>query len=147
VLSDVVRFESFEAFVAEPPPQGLGVDIDTLKKLCLDDPVMVDIIDRETQRPAGGDPRTNGVIHPIGEGTRDRSTKHLRRLRKDFGDLHEAVMEGEASVTGAAIEAGIYPKRVSINLGSADSAAQTILRHADASFVAALGRLLQEGAP
>ena len=53
------------------PPEGLGVDLDTLRKVCRDDVEALDIIDRETRRPAHRP--VSGVIHSTSSKT-DRPT-------------------------------------------------------------------------
>lgn len=144
-----IGFPTFQEFVVKHPPEGLGADLRLVKRICADDPEAMDKIDQATVGSHGGDrksDRIKRVNHPLdNEGGQDRSGKHIRRLRKDGGDLHTEVVAGRKGVTAAAIEAGIYPRRVSINLGSPDSAAATILRHADAEFVGNLADLLAKG--
>jgi len=52
----------------------------------------------------------------------------LRRLRKDFPELHKEVVNGKTTVQAAAIQAGIRTKQISINLQSSVSAARTIIK-------------------
>lgn len=137
---EVYTFDRFEDFVETPPTAGLGATIRMLKHICRDDPVALDMIDRAAQRPAHR-PAGSRVIHPTfqeGEKLQDRSTKHLRRLRQDHPDLHERVLTGEMTVTEAAVQAGVYPKRIAINLQSPASAAATIRNNSSPEFIAQL---------
>jgi hypothetical protein len=78
----------------------------------------------------------NQCSYPGEQKTRDTSTQNLRRLRKDRPDLHEKVLANDMTVTEAAVAAGIYPKRIAINLKSPKSAAATIRNNATPEFVA-----------
>ncbi len=55
-------------------------------------------------------------------------------MRKDFPDLHSRVVDGKESVTKAAVKAGFYPKRTSVNLANAKSAAGTIIKAGGAEY-------------
>lgn len=143
VRGEVVRHERFEEFVAAPPLKGLGAEISLIKRIVADDREAVDLLDQALQGKHGGD-RSKGVNHPLGGERRDRTTKHMRRLRKDFPELHEAVLNGQMSVYTAAVEAGIYPKRATINLTDPVSAARTLRTKASPEFLAELRRLLDE---
>jgi hypothetical protein len=86
-----------------------------MRKLCRDDPEARDLIDRETANPHGGDRKSEQIkmlIQPLDNDSKsEQSDRNLRRLRKDAPDLHQQVLSGAKSVTRAAIEAGIYPRR------------------------------------
>lgn len=95
-----------------------------LRDICRDDPVAIDMLDLAVQRP-NHRPALSGVIHPTSlseEKDRDRSTKHLRRLREDRPDQHERVLSKAMTVIEAAVAAGFYPPRIAINLKSPESA-------------------------
>jgi hypothetical protein len=152
VTERVEEFASFEEFVREPLPDGLGSEIRTLKHLCQDTPEALDAIDRATVGEWGGDRKSEdikGVNHSLDPSTeakkRDRSGQLLRRLREQRPDLHARVLNKEKSVAAAATEAGFYPKRVSVNLRSPESAASSIRRSASPEFIEALAELLQRG--
>jgi len=75
---------------------------------------------------------------------RDRSGQQLRRLRKDFPALHAEVIGGGLTVHEASVRAGVFPKRVSVNLSSPASAAKTLSGAAAPEFIGELARLLSE---
>jgi hypothetical protein len=165
---ELVSFKSFEEFVQAPPLEGLGSTIRQVKNLCKDDKAALAALDRATvgepgapegnQNNASGvnqytlqdaeDSRTNGLSQPIcptTEKKRDRSGRLLRRLREQRQDLHKQVLNKDKSVAEAAIEAGFYPKRISVNLRSPESAASSIRRSASPEFIEALVKDLQRG--
>lgn len=97
----------------------------------------MDLLDQATQTQHGGDRKSEeikGLNHSF-DKKRDRSGQNIRRLRKDFPDLHNQVLTGLKTVTEAAVEAGIYPQRISINTTSAHSAAESIRRNCDQTFI------------
>jgi hypothetical protein len=50
---EVFRFDNFKEFVETPPPDGLGTTVATLIRLCVDDPLVVDLIDEVVQFTIG----------------------------------------------------------------------------------------------
>ena len=108
----------------------MGATLDQLRGVCRADPEALDAIARATQN-APGRPPVNGVNHPNKQETPDRSGKHLRRLRKDFPDLHHQVVDGGKTVHAASLEAGIYPARASVPL-SVEGFARAISKHLSA---------------
>jgi hypothetical protein len=137
---------TFAEFVTRKPLDGLGSDVKTIQRMCADDTETLDLIDRASKEEAkhGGDRKSVGVKgmnHSLDATIRDRSSQHLRRLRKDFPDLHKRVLKNELSVSQAAIEAGIYPKRISISVVSPKSAAGTIINAVDDDYI---HRLIEE---
>lgn len=105
-----VRHESFESYVTDDLPTGLGTTISMLKSLCQNDPAARDAIDRATQGPQG---RRTDLLYNIQEVKAPTGTSKdaaLRRLRKDRPDLHEKVIEGRMSAHAAAVEAGFRKK-------------------------------------
>jgi hypothetical protein len=127
-----VHHDSFAHFVAAQPLEGLGVTTALLKRMCADDKGIVDLIDQAEQGKHGGDhtsAASKRKISPLATGKEtDRSTRDLRRLRKDFPELHKEVVNGKTTVQAAAIQAGIRTKQISINLQSSVSAARTIIK-------------------
>jgi hypothetical protein len=111
-MQSEVRHESFERYVTDNLPTGLGTTIRFLKNLCRDDAEALEAIDRATKREPGDwnthpDPsvivnNVNGNERPVGN-SRDAA---IRRLRKDRPDLLEKVIAGQLSAHAAAIEAG-----------------------------------------
>lgn len=115
----LVHFTSFRKFVEAPTPLGLGTDLKTLQKLCSADPAVVDLIDRtqETSQQ-GGDRRSanfKSTESPIKISVRGNSSTYaLRKLRKQFPDLHQSVIAREISPHGAMIAAGLKQKSIYI---------------------------------
>ncbi len=52
---EIVSFKTFDKFVVAKVPTGLETDIKTLKNLCRDDTVALDLIDQAVQGTHGGD--------------------------------------------------------------------------------------------
>jgi len=72
------------------------------------------------------------------------STYALQRLKRDRPDIADKVVRGELSANAAAIEAGFRPRKVSINMEDAHSAARSLLRHMDAETLNELVHLLAQ---
>jgi hypothetical protein len=67
------------------------------------------------------------------------------RIARDHPDILQRMQAGEfKSVAAAAKEAGIYPKRVSVNLVSAEKAARTLRRVASPEFIMSLMEALRD---
>jgi len=150
----VAEWDNFQSFVEGKPLAGLGESMALIKRLCRDDPAALDAIDKACQRgpgnptPSGNNQHTRDKVKgenqssyqgDEGNPKRDRSTQFIRRLRKDFPDLHQRVLAKKMKVNEAAVEAGIAPRRVSVNLSDADSAARTLAK-ADKAFLRELHR-------
>lgn len=151
-LKQVVEFDRFIDYVTADPLPGIGASVEILRRLCADNiqarQALEDALIGERGAPEGNKnaDKTNRVIHPICSDlpSQAKQTKSLRRLRREFPALHAQVMAGKKTITAAAVEAGIYPKRVSVNLQDAKSAAQSIVRNAGAEYAADLVRQIEE---
>lgn len=143
---EIYKFDKFEDFIAAPPTAGLGASMKVLKEICREDPVALDMIDQAVQMPHGGSrvKVLNQQLDHDEEAKQDGSSRHLRRLRKDRPDLHEKVLAGEMTITAAVVDAGFYPKRVSIRLDDVASAIATIERNASPEFIAEMKKQWQE---
>jgi len=141
----VAEFKTFIEFVTTAPLEGLGADLPLLRRLCGDNTEVRTELDRVTRQGRGApegnknaakhkEPETNGLNQPICL-RRDRADRDLRRLEKDYPDLHEQVVRDGRAVYDAAIEAGFYPKRIAVNLRNAQSAARTLLNNASPEFI------------
>jgi len=148
-----VTYERFEDFVSTPPLAGLGAHLTLVKRIVSDDPVTRDLLDQALQKPVGINQYTMGGLiqsthsddreaSPPEAEKRDRSGQLIRRLRRDFPELHEQVLRGEKTVTSAAVEAKIYPNRVTVNLANPESAAQALKAKASPEFLEELKKLL-----
>jgi hypothetical protein len=147
----VVIFDKFAEYVTTPPLEGLGATVEILRKICQaeKDIEALDKLDDAIRRPPGGDTRsetakTIGLNQPNGqrEQKRDRSGRTRHQLHQEFPDLYKTVIAGEKTVTKAAVEAGVYPRRIAVNLQSPASAAATLRKAATPEFLAELRRLL-----
>lgn len=106
----MVEHDCFERFVTVDLPEGLGMELRTLKNLCRDDTSALEAIDRATKRPHGGNHSKTDNIQdaPAPSGTsRDAA---LRRLRKDRPDLLQQVVDGVMSANAAMVKAGFRKK-------------------------------------
>lgn len=124
----IVEFPKFMDFVKEKPPEGLGTDLRTLQRLCQDDKVTLDLLDRETaQGPGAPEGNQNAAesktIDSNRNGCFDENAKRpvgttaayaLRRLRSSRPDLHERVLANDLSPNAAMIEAGFRQKTITI---------------------------------
>lgn len=107
---EIVTFERFSEFVTTPPLEGLGEDVDTLKRLCADDMETLDLLDAAMQAGQKPGERTDlvSIINDVNDDRPAGTTRTyaLRRLRKSRPDLHEQVIAGDLSPHAAMIEAG-----------------------------------------
>jgi UDP-N-acetylmuramoylalanine-D-glutamate ligase len=116
-MQSEVRHESFERYVTDNLPTGLGTTIRFLKNLCRDDDEALEAIDAATKHKPGGGKnqhtKQNSLVDNINEATRPTGTSRdaaIRRLRKDRPDLLEKVIAGQLSAHAAACEAGFRKK-------------------------------------
>jgi hypothetical protein len=141
---EVVRFDRFSDFVSTPPLEGLGADLATLKRMCADNPRVLDALDQvSTGRPGGANnpeghnQHSDSVVNTDNvsiDHRTERSEDHgngrayaLRRLRNERPDLHEQVLSGELTPHAAMIEAGFRKKTMTLPTGIEDLAA-TLMR-------------------
>ena len=135
-LRETISFETFQAFVETAPPEGLGTNLKTLRKLCTDAPEILDLIEwMREPRKRGGDRRSkkfrdskdNNV--PFEKPARGNSVGFaLRRLREERPDLHQKVLARELSVNGAMIAAGFRKKNI-IVAKDVEKTARTLQEH------------------
>lgn len=112
---EIVEFERFVDFITSKPLAGLGEDLESIKRICRDDPKALDAIDRVTVNPkhihiADND---NIIINQSEQGT--SSQYALRRLRKDRPDLHEQVLQKKLTPHAAMVEAGFRKQTFSVS--------------------------------
>lgn len=145
-----VIYNRFEDFVVTPPLSGLGTNLNLIRRIVADDPVtqrlLNQAIDPAMEASMCMDLHQNetGLIQPnSSDEKRERSGKLLRRLCKDFPELYEQVLRGEKTATTAAVEAKIYPPRVTVNLEKPEAAAALLIAKASPEFLTELKKLLQ----
>lgn len=137
----LVRHDTFQEFVQDPPLRGLGADLAMLERMCAHDPEAASLLDAVLQRPSGR-PRTVNNINgsrPVGTS----QAQALRRLRDHDPDLHTRVLAGELSPHAAMVEAGFRPRTISVRVADPDSVARTLRRHMTADDRARLAELLK----
>jgi hypothetical protein len=111
-----VQFDEFSGFINAHPPDGLGTDVDMLKRMCEDDEEALRLLREETTGEAGDNQHTEVSDNirdrrPSGGNSKDYT---LDRLAREDTELYERVVEGEISANQAAIEAGFRDKKASI---------------------------------
>lgn len=156
-LNEKVEHSDFRSFVSMPPLKGLGTTMEEIKKVCCDDPKLVDMLDRAEQKPKG-----NATGHNQYSGNNDNihiSTKPkqesptgtsqqagLRRLRnnEETQELYQQVLNGDLSVHSACVKAGFRSPTLTIPIDP-QRAAKAILKRFNADEVRHLIDLLQAG--
>lgn len=134
-----VEFHSFVEFVKTPPLEGLGSDIKTLERLCLDDEDALTLL-RKVQLHQGA--RTDLVdnINEVGRTSGTSKSYTADRLQRKRPDLYKRVVSGELSTNAAAIQAGFRTKTITVPL-DVERAASTLARHFDLEELQALAEL------
>lgn len=147
-LGKHVIYEQFKDFVEKPPLDGLGASIDLIRRIVKDDRVALDELDKAIGNHQGArtDLQTNFGLNQseVSKEKRDRSGEMIRRLRKDFPELHKQVLSGKLTTYAASVQAGIYPARISINLNDAKSAAATLKTKGSPEFLDELRASLED---
>jgi hypothetical protein len=114
----VAEFKSFREFVETQPLEGLGADLDTLKRLCTGNMEALDAIIRMTQQPKGRPSKEDkSLYYDDLSGKEEQGTSAayaLRKLRADAPEIHARVLAGELSPHAAMIEAGYRRKTIQI---------------------------------
>lgn len=153
--NEMVEFESFIDFVVTKPLQGLGADLDLIKRICGNDSEALDLIDQAvTGKPGGpiGNRKRSSIHNTTNDnimvGIMSNEPKQgtsrqyaFRRLRKSRPDLHAKILAGEMTANAAMIEAGFREKRIAIPLHP-ERAARIIRRHFSGEQVRQLVELL-----
>ncbi len=137
-----VQFNSFVEFVQADPLEGLGGDLDMLKRICGQDKVALDLIDQVTR--AGPGTRTDLVynIHQVDTPKGTSSARAFRRLRKQRPDLHKRVLNNELSPHAAMIDAGFRERKPQIPIHP-ERAAGIIRKYFSQSQIKELIRFLE----
>lgn len=154
---------SFTRFIEAPYPIGCGLKRETLLALLSIEHrdadenkiikqrmealriTAVRLLDEEHPTLAKqGRPRkdNNIIFSPERQGTDPDYI--LSRLKRDRPDLARQVIDKKVSANAAAIEAGIYPAKISVNLKDMSSAARTLASRLDADQIDELIAQLRE---
>jgi hypothetical protein len=111
-------FETFLAFVETHPPDGLGIKVERLFKLCVDDPIALDMIDQAILKDhADATERGETTKRPPISTARQAGIRKLRELsenNENIAELRKSVMAGEIGVSAALSKAGLRPRRATI---------------------------------
>jgi hypothetical protein len=108
---EIVEFTKFVDFITSKPLAGLGEDMESIKRICRDDPQALDAIDRVTVNPKHihiSDSDNVTITKQVERGNTNQYA--LRRLRKSRPDLHELVLQKKLSPHAAMIQAGFRKK-------------------------------------
>ncbi len=114
-------FTNFTDFVRAKPPEGLGCDLATLKKLCRDDVLTLELLAKVScQRSHGGNRRSENFkfdnVKFEKPATGNSAQYGLDRLRRKRPDLHREVLSGSISVNRAMIKAGFRKEKIQLQL-------------------------------
>lgn len=130
-----IEYRRFADFIKDYPPEGLGTNFNTLMSICRfeNDIEAVDLLANIDAGKEGGNNNPNGIGGKSGKtkdtivtvdiinsdnrqerptGTSSAAT--MRRLAKDFPNIHERVLTGELSPNKAALEAGFRQPKLQI---------------------------------
>lgn len=154
----IVEFARFLDFVREGPPEGLGTTLKTLQRICQDDKVVLDMLDRETVHGPGNPTGNNqhgengGTVYIVNSSSSENterpvgnsSANALRRLRKERPDLHERVLANELTPHGAMIEAGFRQRSITIAVDPAGAARRIRKNFSDKQIVELIDLLQKE---
>lgn len=102
------------------PPNGIGADLDLLKRLIFDDKLALDMLDEALRNDPGRPPDLfDKILYNVQDNpapTGNRTEAMLRRLRKEaeadprVAEIRDRVLAGEISAHAGAIEAGFRKK-------------------------------------
>lgn len=167
-----VTHTDFKVFVTEEPLRGLGATLEMIKGIASKDtdPELEILLGKALKLPRGNPEKTNQYsanvfnehISRIEEREpsqlsfseeEEEEPKEEKKKREQYGrkvsqlknknpELYAQVQRNEKTINEAAIEAGIYPKQLTINLDNPQSAARTIREKASPEFLDELRRLL-----
>lgn len=139
-------YPTFEAFCVEPPPAGLGYDLEALEHI---------VVERRSARARAQTPlslldRGPSTLEERTNPTNVRINAHgnhpdyrIARLARDHPAILARLQAGELpSVNAAAIEAGFVKREVSVPL-EVETAAKRLARHFKGARREALLRLLE----
>lgn len=146
------EFDQFSDFISSPPLEGLGTNEQVLRALVAHDPDVSKLLDQTIKglRPALAEYGTNqytrgGNIITSSPKRRGSDPDYiLDRCKRDYPDLAYRMMYEGLSANRAAIEAGINPPKISVNLKDMRSAAGTLASRLDADQIDELISELQK---
>jgi hypothetical protein len=118
---ELAEYDHFAEFVNDPPPKGLGADVDMLKRMCKKDDealrLLREVVTDGDGNPSGANQHSDGDGGSVDNINRSSGTSKdytLDRLAREDPELYEKVVADEMSANAAAIEAGFRTKTVSV---------------------------------
>ncbi len=128
-------FDSFQKFVETHPPDGLGTKVENLFKLCLEDDMATELLDKvleNTIAVEGND--APKIKRPAISTARQAGLRRLRRYAEQsdaIASLRQNVLDGKMSVNAALVAAGLRKPRITIprDLTKATEALKRIYNH------------------
>jgi len=135
---ELAEYDHFAEFVNDPPPKGLGADVDMLKRMCKKDDealrLLREVVTGDDGRPEKTDESVDNVNSSRSSGNSKDYT--LDRLAREDPELYEKVVADEMSANAAAIEAGFRTKSVSVPVHKGgdeqhERAAKSLAKHFD----------------
>ncbi len=101
--------------------EGLGSDIKTIERMCADDPVTFEMVDRALKEGAKhggnhGNQHTGGKNDNITLATQGGTSRQaaLRALREHAPEIHKQVKKGALSAHAGMLKAGLRPKTITV---------------------------------
>jgi hypothetical protein len=131
---ELAEYDHFAEFVNDPPPKGLGADVDMLKRMCKKDDEALRLLREVVTGEVGDNQHTEGTSNRSTHGTTKDYT--LDRLAREDAELYEKVVADEMSANAAAIEAGFRDKTATIPIHKGgeeqhERAAERLAKHFD----------------
>ena len=124
-----VYHDRFEDFVVAEPLEGLGTDMETVRRLFRDFPkYLSDLLEITKRGPGRPKSETGHIVTNNDRPEGNTAAKALRRLRDQRPDLHDKVIAEELSAHAAMVEAGFRPPTCTIRVDDPQRAAATIRR-------------------
>jgi len=136
----VVTHLTFEHFVTDTAPQGLGTTVERLMKVCYDNKVAMDAIGKATETPQGAH---HDNIMMSEQGT--SSAYALRKLRSDAPEIHTKVIAGEISPNAGMIKAGFRKKTMQCPV-EVEAVVRAIRSHFTEAEIKKIGTFLVDSA-
>ena len=101
---------SLGSYLTSPPPNGVGITLDTVEKLIVGDPDAEAAYRKEMVAGPGRQVPNSDIVTIWNPGRGNTRGYTLKRLKDEFPDLFERVKAREISANAAAIEAGFRKK-------------------------------------
>jgi hypothetical protein len=138
-----VVHDRFADFVTTPPLKGLGASMEVILRIVGTADAELLAMLRQANKGTAGRPKIGDDSSPIkhGGGTSDYLAQ---RLEQEAPGEYAAVVRGERTINAAAIRAGFRPRRATIRLDSAESAAETLRKHMTPDQIRELRKLLED---